>query len=145
MSVCRAGVVVLASLSVLVSCGQGGERSDSPKPYSGAPRSVVVMDAKDSARTIIQVYEPVDGARIRKEDLGTVTFRWSKVPNTGHYMFVANNEIGRVLWKEVVSDTTFAMPSKVAAALAPGERLKWIVQVPGVSASSDIYRVEVVR
>ena len=114
-------------------------------PDGSPARSVVVLDAAGSATTFITVLEPVDGTRVKLDELDEVTFRWKSVPGARRYMFVANNEIGESIWRRIVPDTFLTLPEKVSGTLSPGERLKWIVQVAGESASSDINRVELLR
>lgn len=139
-------LVALAIAGILLFYGPlGGPRTGvtSLRGRDGeAVRSVVVLDAKDSARNIIRVFEPEDGARVAHADLMDLTFRWSSVPDAGQYMFVANNEVGEIVWRAAVSDTTLMLPEKATRALFPGERLKWLVQVPELSSSTDIHRIE---
>lgn len=119
-------------------------RDTGPEVVDG-PRSVVVLDADDSAETIIPVYEPADMSQISVRDLATTTFRWGSVPGVQRYSVVINNEVGIQLWRANPVDTVLTLPEKVVASVLPGGQLKWIVGGMGASASSDIYRIELTR
>ena len=139
------GVLGLAALG-LPGCS---EESGDPElvvvrgPDGSPARSVVVLDATGSATTFITVLEPVDGTKVKQGELDEITFRWNAVPDARRYMFVANNEIGEAVWRRVVQDTFLVLPEKVWSLVTPGDRLKWIVQVMGASASTDINRLEI--
>jgi hypothetical protein len=101
-----------------------------------------MADAEGGAQNLIHVYEPVDGARAQLARLDSVTFRWAAVEGAAGYMFLANNEFGDLVWRAQSRDTTMRLPAKVIPLLVAGERLKWIVQAPALSASTDLHRLE---
>jgi hypothetical protein len=101
------------------------------------------MGGPGAAATIIQVLAPKDGEKVRHQDLDKIEFRWAAVPGATTYSFVVNDETGELIWRSRVPDTTAALPAKVRASVLPRSRIKWIVQAANVSASSDIFRVEI--
>jgi hypothetical protein len=134
-------VVLLIGLVVFFVNRESGSKAGVAGPDGTAARSTVVLDAEGAAKRFITVYEPVDGAKVRLADLTKVTFRWSGVPGADRYSFVANNEVGQLVWRSNVTDTTLVLPEKVANTLLAGERIKWLVQVQGLSASTDLNRL----
>ncbi len=137
-------IALLAAGAVVWVLMPRGPRVVAVEGEGGEPaRSVVVLGAEDGAREVIQVIEPRDGARVSQSRTEDVFFRWHAVPGATRYMFVANDEVGKIVWRGATVDTVFQMPDKAWRILVPGERLKWIVQAPGVGASSDIQRVRI--
>lgn len=140
-----AGVVVIAAIVFLLAKlrGQGEPDIVGVKgPDGGAARSLVVMPGADgSARTIIRVHSPVDGAHARLDELETVTFSWTPVEGARSYMFIANNEFGDLVWRSHSRDTTMTLPGKVRSQLIVGDRLKWLVQAANLGASTDLHRL----
>jgi hypothetical protein len=139
----RWAVAACSLLGLMAACGKN-EVPEPPKATDGevARSLVVVKDAEGAAQTLIHVYEPVDGAGVPVSELPELTFRWSSVEGARTYSFVTNNEVGELIWRSTVSDTFATLPPKVMAAVTDGMRLKWIVQVRRLSASSDIHRIE---
>lgn len=137
------GLVVLAATAILVVSKRSGP--EGPLGPDGKPaRSVVVLEGTaGGAAKVIQVIEPGDGTRMSRDELREASFRWRTVDGAQRYLFVATNEIGQLVWRSMVSDTVTTLPDKVIAALIDGDRLKWMIQAPHVSASTDIHRVEV--
>ena len=138
------GWAAVFSLSVLLTACTTGDVPEPPRSADGeAARSlVVVADAEGAAQTLIRAYEPIDGAGVSVSKLSELTFRWSAVEGARTYSFVTNNEVGEVIWRSTTSDTFATLPPKVLTAVTDGIRLKWIVQVRRLSASTDIHRLE---
>jgi hypothetical protein len=139
------GVAALVAAGVVFS--RYGKRGSEPSALlspDGTPaRSTVVLDAEGAAKRFIQVHEPRDGATVSVADLPQQVFRWASVPGASHYTFVANNEVGHLIWRSSTPETTLTLPAKVTKMLAPGERLKWLVQVQTLSASTDLNRLTI--
>lgn len=145
----RTPLVVVLALAVLVGVGalilsSGRGTEGAIGPHGEAARSVVVLEGTaGGARNYIEIYEPKDGAVLSRDELLETTFRWASVEGAERYLFVANDELGSLLWRSTAGDTTITLPAKVVNAIITGERLKWIVQAPHLSASTDVNRVEV--
>jgi len=145
----RVPLMVAVILAVLVGAGilalvsRGGPEGPIG-PHGEPARSVVVLEGtQGGARTYIRIHGPDDGVTMTRDELRAATFRWSAVEGVNRYMFVATDELGGLLWRSTVGDTTITVPDKVVDAMIQGERLKWMVQAPQVSASTDVNRIEV--
>jgi len=144
-------LVAVLGVAVLVAAGivfsqygkRGGEQSALRGPDGTPARSTVVLDAEGSAKRFIHVHEPKDGAAVSLSELPKQVFRWASVPGASHYLFVANNEVGHLIWRSSTAETTLTLPDKVLTALVPGERIKWLVQVQNLSASTDLNRLAI--
>jgi hypothetical protein len=101
------------------------------------------MGGPGAANTVIKVLAPKDGEKVRHEDLDKIVYRWAAVPGATSYSFVVNDETGNLIWRSRVRDTTAVLPPKVRGSVLPNSRIKWIVQAANLSASSDIYRIEI--
>ncbi len=110
---------------------------------SGAPRSVVVMGGPGSVDHVIPVYSPPDGARFTREELPRVPLRWGAVEGVRSYLLFVTDEVGDPIWQATVGDTVTTLPEKVTRLLAPNSRIKWVIYTREHSASTDLFRIEI--
>lgn len=140
-----AAIVVVAAILLSARELRGGDRAriaGVKSPDGTAARSLIVLEGADgAAQHLIRVHTPADGAHARLAELGSVEFSWAPVAGARAYMFLANNEFGDLVWRANTKDTTMTLPAKAQSQLIVGDRLKWLVQVPSLSASSDLNRL----
>ncbi len=133
---------LLVIIVVFAFMPAGGRLLRGKKEHDGPRSLVVVKRMPGSAAYEIPVYAPLDGAKVSVSDLPGMEFRWGAVRGARRYVVLLNNEVGELVWRASAKDTTVVMPDRLRRMVLPGGRLKWVVQVPTLSASSDLYRIE---
>ncbi|HEX9166732.1 MAG TPA: hypothetical protein VF862_12540, partial [Gemmatimonadales bacterium] len=101
-----------------------------------APEPTAVLRNAPSAASPAEAAAPVPVSPVggtRRSD-GPMLFRWRALPGTVEYRVTLLDASGTVLWTQLTTDTSFAMP--LAISLAPRDTYFWYVDALRSDGSS---------